>query len=302
MTSSLPEVHQYASLDQLVLNTGTLYLVFGFGTGDTFNAMVHLCKAPPQCDYELIIKRPQLNLVLFLLGLFDHVPRQVHAVDYWKHDFSAQLLTRFPTIPFVRGVEPHSTRSGFIDFWQNPGNYNKIIPLNDDDIARIAAYFRAVPPQRQLPEGSVVLFPTAGANFSDYVPAWASIVDTLKRRGLTNVYVNQSGVADYGDESIAGAEPISMPHDELIRSFHTGRRLAIIAVRSGVLDILRFCGQRALVLYQPEPSGIFETCRFGLLRHNLDMIEAICLNVSTEHQHRVIEYYVENFIASPLER
>ncbi len=292
----------YDSPERLDLEPGALYLMFGFGTGDTFNAMIHLRKAPPLRDYELIIKRPQLNLVMFLLGLFERLPRRVHAVDYWQHDFSPQVAGRFPAFPYARGMEGHSAREGFIDVWLHPFNYDKLIPLEPADIDAMLGYFRQQPPARPLPQNSVVLFPTAGTNFSDYVPPWESLVASLRQKGFEHIYVNQSGVAEYGAEAIGGAEPLNLAHDELIRTFHAeGAKLRLIAVRSGVLDILRFCGQRALVLYQPVPRGIFETCRFGLLKHRFDLVEAICLNTSAPHQDQVLEYYLQHFIASPLE-
>jgi hypothetical protein len=147
------------------------------------------------------------------------------------------------------------------------------------------------------------LFPTAGANFTDYVPPWEQLVKTLKEFGLEHVYVNQSGIADYGNEVISGAEPITLSHEELIRSVYNPiGRVNLVAVRSGVIDILRFSAARALVLYQPVPEGIFATCRFGLLKHNLDLIEAMCLNESKVHQDKLLEYYIQQFISSSLER
>ena len=109
-----------------------------------------------------------------------------------------------------------------------------------------------------------------------------------------------SGIQEYGDETIEGATAIRLSHRELIRTIHGTPNVKIIAVRSGVLDILRFSDARALVLYQPAPEGIFETCRFGLIPTNMDLIETICLNQSAEHQDLIIRYYVHNFLASPL--
>lgn len=297
-----PNVCGYRTPKELVLNPRSLYMCFGYGTGDTFNAMIHLAKATPLREYELIIKAPQLNLVLFLLGHFSQQPRVIHSVEYWKHDFAPQFMHVNPGIAFVRGVEPNAVRNGVIDFWHNPFNYQKIIPLEEDDFRSWQAYFRAVPPKVELPDGAVVIFQTAGANFNQYIPDWTRMVRTLKACGVEHVYVNQSGVSEYGDEGIVGATPLSLPHDELVRTFSSARRHSIVSVRSGVLDILRFCRQRALVLYQPQPSGIFETCRFGLLRHEFDLIETMCPNVSAEHQHQVIDLYLSGFIASQIVR
>ncbi len=295
------DVRHYASLDELVLNISSLYLVFGFGTGDTFNAMIHLHTAPPAREYELIVKKPQLNLVQFLLGMFPHPPVCIHAVEYWQHDFSAQLAMRFPTLPCVRGVEGRATRSGFLDFWQNPHHYQQLLPLAADDIDHMVGYFQRCPPARALPEDAVVLFPTAGTNFSDYVPDWPACVAELRSLGFPHIYANQSGVAEYGNEQIPGAEPLQLNHEELIRTVYApGARMRVLAVRSGVLDILRFARLRALVLYQPVPKGIFETCRFGLLPHNLDLIETICLNQSREHQDQMLTYYLRHFLGSRL--
>jgi len=296
-------IHSYSSPDQMQLNPETLYLIFGFGTGDTFNAMIHLCKAAPLREYELIIKRPQLNLVLFLLGIYQRRPVRIHVVDHWKHDFSSKIAQSFPTLPFLRGMEANLLRTGLVDVWLNPFNYNKVIPLNDADVIAIQGYFGAQKPQQTLPHNSVLLFTTAGANFSDYVPPWEKLVQTLKDSGVQNVFVNQSGIADYGSEMIAGAEPIALSHEELIRTvYNPSGRVGLLAVRSGVIDILRFSAARALVLYQPIPEGIFTTCRFGLLKHNLDLIEVMCLNQSKEHQDQQLDYYLRQFMASPLER
>jgi hypothetical protein len=297
------EIHSYGSPDQLPLKADALYLIFGFGTGDTFNAMIHLCKAAPLCEYELIIKRPQLNLVIFLLGIYQRRPVRIHVVDHWKHDFSLKIAQSFPAIPVLRGMQANLDRIGLVDVWLNPYNYDKVIPLTDLDVSAIQAYFAAQKPEKALPHNSVILFTTAGANFSDYVPPWAQMVQTLKASGIENVFVNQSGIADYGNENIADAEPISLSHEELIRTvYNPSGRVGLVAVRSGVLDILRFSGARALVLYQPVPGGIFTTCRFGLLKHNFDLIEAMCLNQSKEHQDQLLDYYLRQFIACPLER
>ncbi|MEY3200947.1 MAG: hypothetical protein RIR70_497 [Pseudomonadota bacterium] len=290
----------YGAFEELVLNTGGLYLMFGFGTGDTFNAMIHLRRAPPQGDYEFIIKAPQENLVRFLLGSFEHPPARVHVIPYWKHDFSQQIVMRFPSLPFARGVAAQAAGSGLIDFWQHPFNYQKLIPLEERDIASLTDYFRSQPPERILPAGSVVLFPTAGTNFSEYIPDWPHIAASLKARGF-QVFANQSGVADYGSEHIEGAEPINLPHDELIRLFYAGQPIHVVAVRSGVLDILRFSAQKMLVFYQPALKGIFETCRFGLLKHNLDLIELICMNHLKQHQDAMIDFYIDHFIGSSLD-
>ncbi|MEN9395062.1 MAG: hypothetical protein RL362_1283 [Bacteroidota bacterium] len=297
------EIHTYSSPEELRLKSSTLYLIFGYGTGDTFNAMIHLAKAAPLREYELIIKKPQLNLVLFLLGIYQRLPIRIHVVDHWKHDFSVFVAQNSPSISFMRGLEPNLLKEGLIDVWLNPFNYNKVIPLTDLDVIAIQGYFSAQKPKAVLPENSVILFPTAGANFTDYVPPWEKLVKTLKDFGLQHVYVNQSGIADYGNEMISGAEPIALSHEELIRAVYNPiGRMNLVAVRSGVIDILRFSAARALVLYQPIPEGIFETCRFGLLKHNLDLIEVMCLNESKVHQDKLLEYYVQQFIASTLER
>jgi hypothetical protein len=297
------EIHSYSSPDQLKLNSDALYLILGFGTGDTFNAMIHLCKAAPLREYELIIKRPQLNLIIFLLGIYQRRPVRIHVVEHWKHDFSLKIAQCFPSIPFMRGMEPNLLKTGLIDVWLNPFNYNKVIPLTEPDVTAIQGYFGAQKPEKTLPHNSVILFTTAGANFSDYVPPWEKMVQALKESGVEHVYVNQSGILDYGSEFITGAEPIKLSHEELIRTvYNSTGRIGLIAVRSGVLDILRFSAARALVLYQPVPEGIFTTCRFGLLKHNLDLIEAMCLSQSKEHQDQLLDYYIRQFIACPLER
>ena len=297
------EILSTDSPDNLRINSDVLYLIFGFGTGDTFNAMIHLAKAPPVSEYELIIKKPQLNLVLFLLGIYQRRPVRINVVDHWKHNFSMLIAKNFPQIPFRRGMEPNLRCDGFVDVWLNPYNYNKVIPLTDHDVSAIQGYFGNQKPTQPIPNNSVILFPTAGANFSEYVPPWKEMVKALKECGVENVYVNQSGITDYGSESIEGAQPIMLSHEELIRSIYNPiGRIGLIAVRSGVLDILRFSGARALVLYQPKPEGIFTTCRFGLLKHNMDLMEAMCLNISIEHQNKLIDYYVRQFIACHLER
>jgi len=296
---SVTQFVNYGSFEELVLNTGGLYLMFGYGTGDTFNAMIHLRSAPPEGNYEFIIKAPQENLVRFLFGSFEHPPSRVHVIPYWNHDFSKQILKRFPSLPFARGVWSHATGSGLIDSWQHPFNYQKLIPLEKCDILSLTDYFRSQPPAQALPARSVVLFPTAGTNFSEYVPDWPRIAALLKVRGF-KVFANQSGVADYGSEQIEGAEPLNLPHSELIRLFYAGQPIHVVAVRSGVLDILRFSAQKMLIFYQPALKGIFETCRFGLLKHNLDLIELICMNHLKEHQNAMIDFYLDTFIASSL--
>jgi hypothetical protein len=297
------DIQTYSSPKELRLKLSALYLIFGYGTGDTFNAMIHLAKSAPLREYELIIKKPQLNLVLFLLGIYQRRPIRIHVVDHWKHDFSLFVAQSSPYLAFMRGLEPNLTKDGLIDVWLNPFNYNKVIPLTDIDVVAIQGYFRSQKPQKTLPNNSVILFPTAGANFTDYVPPWEQLVKTLKGFGLENVYVNQSGIADYGKEVVPGAESISLSHDELIRSVYNPiGRVNLVAVRSGVIDILRFSAARALVLYQPEPDGIFTTCRFGLLKHNLDLIEAMCLNESKVHQDKLLDYYIKQFIACSLEK
>lgn len=293
--------HQHEHFESLTLDPDGLYLILGYGTGDTFNALIHLAKAPPLRPYELVIKAPQENLVRFLLGVFPMPPRAVHSIPYWKHDFSPLLAARFPSLPFLRGVEPNMQQGGLVDFWQHPFNYQKIIPLTGADIGVIRAYLRAVPPVNPLPEGAVILFTTAGANFTDYIPDWAGIVERLKARGVEHIYFNHSGVADYGNEIVPGGIPLHLKHDELIRSVYGGTRLKLLSVRSGMIDILRFSRQRALVLYQPQPEGIFETCRFGLLKHNLDLLEVMCLNHSREQQDAQIHHYIDKFLTSPID-
>lgn len=294
---SQPNVIHYDSFNELRLSVSSFYLVFGYGTGDTFNALVHLHKAPPLRDYEIIVKKTQLNLVLFLLGLFERTPLQIHVIDHWAHDFSAQVVHRFPTLPAIMGFEPNSNRTGFLDCWNPLAYYNKIIPLDQSDLQRVQGFFSNGPPQENLPEKSVVIFVSAGTNFSDYIPDWSAIVQALREEGLKDVYVNQSGVGHYGEEPDYGATPLRCSHEELIRlAYRPGAGLRLIGVRSGAFDILRFSGARSLVFYQPEPTGVFENCRMGLLSHNLDLIELICLNHNKSHQDKVIDYYIRKFI------
>jgi len=296
----ITEIEHHQGLDKLVLEREFLHLVFGYGTGDTFNALVHLAKAPPSVPYNMIIKKPQLDLVLFLLGLFGQVPNRLIVVDYWKHDFALHLSQRFPDLGLQRKFEPHMRDAGLLACWATPSHYNKILPHTQEDVAVLRAYFSAESAANSLPEGSVVLFPTAGTQFSDYKPNCSGIVSQLRSLSLPNIFVNVSGIQEYGDETIEGATAIRLSHRELIRTIHGTPSVKIIAVRSGVLDILRFSDARALVLYQPVPEGIFETCRFGLIPTNMDVIEAICLNQSVKHQNSIIEYFIRHFLASPL--
>jgi len=264
--------------------------------------MVHLAKAPPSVTYNMIIKKPQLDLVLFLLGLFKQAPNRLIVVDYWKHDFALVLSQLFPELGIQRKFEPHMRDSGLLACWATPSYYNKILPHTEEDMNVLRAYFGVGSSASSIPEGSVVLFPTAGTQFSDYKPDWSGIVSQLKSLGMHNIFANVSGIQEYGDETIKGATPIQLSHRELIKTIHGTPRVKIIAVRSGVLDILRFSDARALVLYQPVPDVIFETCRFGLIPTKMDFLEAICLNESTEHQNLTIQYYVEKFLASTLTR
>jgi len=298
----ITEVDHHADLDHLMLDRGLLHLIFGYGTGDTFNAMVHLAKAPPSVPYTMIIKKPQLDLVLYLLGLFRQPPRKLIVVDYWKHDFAMQLSIRFPTLGIQRKFEPNLSDSGLLACWATPSEYNKIIPHTEEDVSVLRAYFSSASSNISLQEGSVLLFPTAGTQFSEYRPDWVGIVRHLSDLGIKHIYSNVSGIREYGDESIEGTTPITLSHRNLIGAIHGTPNIKIIAVRSGVLDILRFSDAKALVLYQPVPEGIFETCRFGLIPTKMDVVETICLNNSAEHQDLIIRYYVQNFLCSKLKR
>jgi hypothetical protein len=288
---------EYSMFEEVTLDRTSLNVILGYGTGDTFNALIHLQKYPPKVPYTLIIKSPQKNLVEFMLRLFSRSPEKVVAIKYWKHDFSVRLAAHFPGIPFARGFEANSNRHGFLDLWQNPFNYQRVAPLHDADIRRIVEVFSSGEPPLTIPPRSAVLFVSAGANFSGFIPKWSRIGRVLKGLGIPEVYVNRSGVPEYGSEDIEGLTPLDLNHSELIRLLYSPSDIRIVAVRSGVLDILRFSRKKALVLYQPNPSGIFETCRFGLLKHNLDLIETICMPGADEYQDGVIEYYLKSFLS-----
>lgn len=298
----ITRVESHESFESLTLDVGHLYLIFGYGTGDTFNALIHLAKAPPVVPYSLIIKKPQLDLILFLLELFQSRPTSLLVVDYWQHDFDQQVSSRFPSLGFQRKFEPLMKDRGLVSCWASPSLYDKILPHTDVDIEAIRAYFSSVKPSTYLPDGAVLLFPTAGTQFSEYKPNWAAMVKELKQLGIQNIFVNVSGIKEYGNEHIEGASPLTLSHRELIRLVHNTRDLKIVGVRSGVLDILRFCDAKALILYQRAPEGIFETCRFGLIPNRMDIVETICLHQFAEHQDSIIGYYLKNFLASPLHR
>ena len=122
------------------------------------------------------------------------------------------------------------------------------------------------------------------------------MADILRERGFQHFFVNQSGFSHYSGEDIPDLTPFSPPHDEMLRMFYApDAKVKIIAVRSGAVDLLRFTPHQALVLYQPEPKGIFETCRFGLLEHRFDCLEAICLKHTPDHQDEVLLYYMQRF-------
>jgi hypothetical protein len=292
----MTEYKDFEEFHEVTVNRDHLYLILGYGTGDTFNALIHLQKYPPSIPYSLIIKNPQKNLVRFILNIFAKKPLYVLSIKYWKHDFSVKIAQHFPTVTFARGFEVNSSRVGFIDLWLNPSNYQKIAPLNDQDIINIIEAFGKTKSNIKLAPNSTVLFITAGENFSQFVPNWRRIADVLTQCGLPDVYVNRSGVNEYGSEEIEGITPLDLNHSDLISLFYSQENINIVGVRSGVLDILRFSKQKALVLYQPKPSGIFETCRFGLLKNNLDLIEVICLPGEDKFQQSVIEYHLKSFI------
>jgi hypothetical protein len=289
---------EFSDFGNVVLTHPHTNIVLGYGTGDTFNALIHLQKYPPRSEYSLIVKAPQSDLVQFMLRLFERPPVSIICIPYWKHDFSVKLATHFPSIPFARGFEPHSTWQGLIDLWQNPFNYQRLAPLGALDLDRIRHLFSNSSLSNFLEPHSTVFFTTAGANFSQYIPDWKRFSEFLKSVGAPNVYANRSGVKDYGEEVIEGVPTLDLKHSELIQLFYSQANINIVGVRSGVLDILRFSRQKALVLYQPVPAGIFETCRFGLIDNDFDLVETICLPNNHEFQHSVVEYYLKHFIAS----
>jgi hypothetical protein len=290
----------YNSIEELNIPKGKCVLIFGYGTGDTFNALLHLSRSPPLCSYEIVIKSPQKNLVLFMLDLFSRQPEAIHVVDYWKHDFSQIIGRLHESHSKARGIAPSLRQPDIIDCWVSPSFYQKIIPIEDGYINQLISAFKSKPPKTVIPDGSVMLFTTAGTNFSEYSVPWQSIVTTLKDRGLNNIYANISGNSNYGEEHVAGTTSLHIEHDELIRAVYQTKDLRIIGIRSGVLDILRFASAKALVLYQRNPAGIFKTCRFGLLRHNFDLIELICLDRSVEHQDLQLKYYASEFIGATI--
>ena len=91
----ITEIEHHDGLDNLALEMGLLHLVFGFGTGDTFNAMVHLAAinakvAESSTESSALAQQVAREVDALVSGLqfhdlatqlLDHVEKRAQAIE-----------------------------------------------------------------------------------------------------------------------------------------------------------------------------------------------------------------------------
>jgi hypothetical protein len=281
-------------------------IMFAFSTGDTFNGLLQLAKAPPQIEYHLIVKKPQLELLQALLNLLPAKPTVVHVFDHFDNHFTK----------LIRDANPHLTTRGYGYFpaIREPGLYNwghaafedrRVNKLGAADIAQIRAHFVSLPKTKEIPDGTVVLFPNMGAGRLEDDFPWGDLARHIMRGGRHNVVCNVSGKAEYANETIPGVEPLQLSQLDLLANFYQkGERLRFVAARSGVVDLIRLSASRGIVLYPDKPIwrqySYFDTYRIGQMFHNLDLAEVPLLASMRGNWLDLVSYYCDNFLCSSI--
>ncbi len=281
-------------------------VMFAFSTGDTFNGLLQLAKRPPQIEYHVIIKKPQLELLQALLGLLPVRPTTVHVFDHFDNHFTKlfrdanlHLLTR------GYGYFPSITEPGLYNWGHAAFEDRRVNKLGVADIPLIKAHMASLPKSKEIPDDTVVLFPNMGlGRLQDDFP-WGELAQRITRGGRYKVVCNVSGKPEYVNETIPGVESLQLSQLDLMANFyHKGDRLRFIAARSGVVDLIRLSGSRGVVQYPDKvvwrKHSYLDTYRIGQMFHNLDLCEVPLLESMRDNWLDLVSYYCDNFLCSTI--
>lgn len=276
-------------------------LVLGYGTGDTFNSLLHLRFYPPSSSYELIVKKDQAALVTSLTKWFEAPPDRIWVLDHWGHDFSERVFVSLGQSVMTRGVVRDFT-AGLLAYWASPSQYQVILPLNAAQFSIWERNLADAPVSISPPEGSTILFTSTSGGISNFHLDWNQVCASLIKRSGRPVFANVSPQGQYKDLVPKGSTPISPSQLELVTLLINRPDLSFVALRSGVVDLLRLGRNKGLVIYSELVKDLFTTCRMSALHHNLDLHELVIRSGGEDWEFRSLEYVLENFLLSPVRK
>lgn len=267
--------------------------IFGFGTGDTFNALLSLASTNLS-NYSFIVKRTHLSLVQFMVNTLNIPVYATYSIDYHKHDLVEQIssLTSERVSPLSEMNLVHASR--FINAWAPLAQYSELFPATRYIETQFIKSVSRLVPQQTLPAKSAILFTSAGSALDFNVP-WDKIIRILRDRDY-KVFVNISGKDFYNDRTLNGCIPLSANHSELMHIFYKSNNLCLVGVRSGIFDLARLSNVRAFIIYHPTPDGVFRNCRLGKTSSIFDFLELPLLDRPSGDQDDLLSWSLRDFL------
>lgn len=274
-----------------------LNLFFSFGTGDTFNALTHLWKYPPNIPMDWIVKKSQLNLILELIKLFEKQPETLHIIDYFNHDFAKAVLG--PNVNIQRFFPLNHSFVGCVDVWVMPNQYSKIATLSHADLDFIRSVFLKVNSDCIIDSNSIILYTSRGSHLNNVHPNWVELVSRLSKSSERKIYQNLSVSNFYNEPLLPGAVPLKISHSDMLHIYYSKRfTVTSIGVRSGAFDIIKYSGQKALIYYYSHADvEIFKSCRMSSVDSNLDSVEyVIDSGMDGKLLNNNFDFFIDSFI------
>lgn len=291
-------------VNEINIEKNVLYVAFCYGTGDTFTALFHLKNSDINVNYKIICKHAHLDIVRLMVGLLKSPPIEIIDVSHFYYDIDYLLISKFRNITrIIKGIDKELLEEGLLICWHDPINYMKYVPVGLEDTEELREHFlnfETHEPAVNVPENSVLLFQKQSYTSNIY-PKLGKIIPVLRELGYNDIFYNSSGIPHYGDEAVSHALPLSTSIMQLVHlCYSLNTKITLLGLRSGIFDLLRFSRQRAFILYDTDPSWLFDKFRLGVLQHNLDLYEYIYAREAIDYDN--IRLCLRKFMAMDLLR
>lgn len=275
------------------------YVMFAHSTGDTFNGLVQFLKVLPLCEFSLIIKKQQFELVEFILRLSQKKPVNIFIYDHFPNDFTMKFFSENNKIIYGGyGYFPYISQAGIYNWGHSSFEDKRVNQLNTNDVQVIANHFVTHSPKIEIPDDSVILFPNYGTGKLDI--KWHTISNHILQKYGYKVFCNASGKTEYPNEAIHGVDTLEISQLELLANLYYKKNIKLLGVRSGIFDLLRFCSLKMLILYMDEVVWrgykAFEVNNISQMYYPTDVFELILQEGYESIWEQQIITYVDQFL------
>lgn len=274
---------RYISPSAIKFESKKLYLILNASLGDTFNALLYLCSAPPKAPYELILKKDHLNAASLLLARYERKPEVVNILETQDGNFPLFIMQVNSEFKLQRGFIPHPNLTGPLILWCMPDEYHQRIPLSEHDLNEWRLHFSRLTPPLDIRNNSIIFFRSRGLN-PEYFPDFEKLAAQIKTSVNASLYANVSNIHHYGPESIPGVESVSPTVDQLIALAYSDEMVvSFVGLKSGMFDIMRFSKQ-ALVPFYDDHQLLWDRMRLVSMQNSAPHLELRYQRETSEQQ------------------